>query len=188
MVSSFLTWPNQEGIREQQTNVGINTPLSLWGAYFKWIHIFICYLRVKPPALCSFFFPSNTTFCLYLLLLPQNSNSPYTATPWRRFALFFFFFPNTATLRRCFALFFFFPNAATPRRCSDALMQPSVFFPKPRRRSLSWHDLLPSTKHRTKDEDYRLRQWWISSTEPLFKGFWKGHGLIGLSNLHGFFF
>ena len=42
------------------------------------------------------------------------------------------------------------------------------------------HDLLPSTRHCTKDEDYRLRQWWISSTEPLFKGFWKGHGLTGL--------
>ena len=46
------------------------------------------------------------------------------------------------------------------------------------------HDLLPSTRHRTKDEDYRLRQWWISSTEPLFKSFWKGHGFV--SNLHGF--
>ena len=120
MVSSFLTRPNQEGIREQQTDVGINTPLSLWGAYFKWIHILICYLPVKPPALCFFFFPSNTAFCLYLLLLPQNSNNPYTATPRRRFVLF--------------------PNTATPRKCSDALMQPSVFFPKLRRRSLSLSD------------------------------------------------
>ena len=58
-----------------------------------------------------------------LLLFPQNSNTPYTATPRRRFALFFFF-----------------PNTATPRRCSDALMQPSVFFPKPRRRNLSLSD------------------------------------------------
>ena len=66
--------------------------------------------------------PTTPRFALCLLLLPQNSNTPYTATPRRRFALFFFFF---------------FPNTTTPRRCSDALMQPYVFFPKPRRRSLS---------------------------------------------------
>ena len=87
---------------------------------------------------------------LYLLLLPQNSNNPCTATPQRRFAL-------------CFLLL--------PQHSNTTKMQPFVFFPKPRRRNLLWHDLLPSTKHRTKDEDYRLQQWWISSTEPLFKGF-----------------
>ena len=44
--------------------------------------------------------PTTPRFALCLLLLPQNSNTPYTATPQRRFALFFFF-PNTATPRRC---------------------------------------------------------------------------------------
>ena len=75
----------------------------------------------NPLPSVSSSFPSTPR--LYLLLLPQNSNSPCTATPQRRFALFFFF-----------------PNTATPRRCSDALMQPSVFFPKPRRRNLSLSD------------------------------------------------
>ena len=37
-------------------------------------------------------------------------------------------------------VFFFFPKTATPRRCSDAVMQPSVFFPIPWRRSLSHSD------------------------------------------------
>ena len=67
--------------------------------------------------------PTTPRFALCLLLLPQNSNTPYTATPRRRFALFFFF-----------------PDTATPRRCSNALMQPYVFFPKPRRCSLSLSD------------------------------------------------
>ena len=41
----------------------------------------------------------QTPYPLFLLL-PQNSNTPNTATPRRRFALFFFF-PNTTIPRRC---------------------------------------------------------------------------------------
>ena len=109
---------------------------------WKGIHILIYYLLVKPPALCFFFFPNTVTpwFALCLLLLPQNNNTPYTATP---------------------------------RRCTDAALclLPQTTKTQPLALRLLDHDLLPSTRHRTKDEDSRLRQWWISSTEPLFKGF-----------------
>ena len=82
--------------------------------------------------------PTTPCFALCLLLLPQNSNTPNTATPRRRFALFFFF-----------------PNTTIPQRCS--LLSSS---PTPRRRSLSNYQTticyLP-TRHHTKDKDSTLR-------------------------------
>ena len=118
---------------------------NIWKGIYKEL---IFYLPIKPPALCFFFFPNTATprFALCLLLLPQNSNTPNTATPRRRFVIFFFF-----------------PNTATPRRCTDVALclLPQTTKTQPLTLRLLDHNLLPSTKHRTKDEDSRLQQWWI---------------------------
>ena len=180
MVSSFLTRPNQEGIREQQTDVGINTPLSLWGVYFKWIHILICYLPVKPLAQAAL------TPCPLFLLLPQqhrvlplsSSSSPKQQQPLHS---------NTT---KTFCPLPQHSNTTKMLWCTDAAfcLLPQTTKTQPLALRLLDHDLLPSTRHRTKDEDYRLQQWWTSSTEPLFKGFWKGHGLTGLFQIFTGFF
>ena len=58
------------------------------------------FIKSNPQSSVSSSSPATLRFALYLLLLPQNSNTPYTATPRRRFALFFFF-PNTTIPQRC---------------------------------------------------------------------------------------
>ena len=59
-------------------------------------------------------------------------------------------------------VFFFFPNTAILRRCNPLSLSPT-----PRKRSLSdyraticYLPILP-TRHRTKYEDSTFRQWWI---------------------------
>ena len=78
-----------------------------------------------------------------------SSFSP--ATP--RFASIFFFFPKTAT-------------PPTQQHHEEPLMTdaalcllPQTTKTQPLALKLLDHDLLPSSRHRTKDEDSRLRQW-----------------------------
>ena len=145
-----------------------NNIATILNNIWKWIYILIYYLPVKPPAL--------TPYPLFLLLPQQHRVLPSV----------FFFFPKIATPPTqqhhedvlpsssssssptqqhhedvLPSVFFFFLNATTPRRCS-----PLSYSPTPRRRSLLLSDYqtticsLP-TSHRIKDEDSRLRQWWI---------------------------
>ena len=99
---------------------------------------------------------------------------------------------SPATSRFARRIFLLPQNSNTTKMlwCTDTALclLPQTTKTQPLALRLLDHDLLPSTRHRTKDEDYRLRQWWTSSTEPLFKGFWKGHGLTGLFQIFTGFF
>ena len=107
------------------------------------------------------YFQTPCPLSIRLLLLPQHSNTMKTFCP-----LSSSFSPTQQHHEEILPfVFFFFPNTATSRRCN-----PLSSSPTPGRRSLSLSDYwtmicyLP-TRHRTKDEDSRLWQWWIHYKE-----------------------